>query len=116
MAPALHAGSAEEAAMTATRHVALSLALALAAAVPALAHDPGHEAHEQLGRARIQQAQERLNDLGYPIGEADGVLGPKTHTAVRNFQRDKGLNATGDLDEKTMAALTEGRDATSGTR
>jgi N-acetyl-anhydromuramyl-L-alanine amidase AmpD len=104
--------------MTATRHTALSLSLALAVATaaPALAHGPGHEAHERVGRSDIRRAQEKLNDLGYPIGTADGVMGKKTHTAVRNFQRDKNLNATGDLDDETMAALTEGRDATSGTR
>jgi peptidoglycan hydrolase-like protein with peptidoglycan-binding domain len=42
-------------------------------------------------------------------------MGPKTETAIRNFQRDKGINATGELNDETMKALRGGDDsATSG--
>ena len=39
----------------------------------------------------------------------DGVMGAKTETAIRNFQRDKGLNATGELTDDTLAALDTDR-------
>jgi peptidoglycan hydrolase-like protein with peptidoglycan-binding domain len=98
-----------------TRTASLSLALALGLGAPALAHDTEYR-HGHMGRSEIRQAQEKLDELGYPIGDADGVMGPKTATAVRNFQRDKGINATGELNEATLEALNEGRSATSGTR
>jgi peptidoglycan hydrolase-like protein with peptidoglycan-binding domain len=63
----------------------------------------------------IRRAQERLNRLGYPVAETDGVVGPETRTAIRNFQRDKGLNATGELDDQTLEALDrDSGSATSG--
>jgi peptidoglycan hydrolase-like protein with peptidoglycan-binding domain len=40
--------------------------------------------------------------LGVP---ADGKMGPKTHAAVKEFQRAKGLQPSGELDERTLTAL-----------
>jgi peptidoglycan hydrolase-like protein with peptidoglycan-binding domain len=77
-----------------------TLALALAVASPALAHDLSGR-----GTDNVRHAQETLVELGYPVGGIDGRLGTHTRTALRNFQRDKGLNATGRLDEETSAAL-----------
>jgi N-acetylmuramoyl-L-alanine amidase len=55
--------------------------------------------------------------MGYQAGRADGVMGRRTETAFRNFQRDKGLNATGQVNDETLAALNgERRGATAGTR
>jgi len=53
----------------------------------------------------VAQAQERLNVLGYSNGRADGAMGPKTHTALREFQKDRGLSVTGELDAATIAQL-----------
>lgn len=50
-------------------------------------------------------AQGRLGSLGYYFGAVDGVLGPMTRAALRRFQRAKGLEASGELDEATAAAL-----------
>ena len=49
----------------------------------------------------IQEAQEELERLGYGPGPIDGVMGPKTNTALKNFQSDHGLPDTGTIDEKT---------------
>jgi N-acetylmuramoyl-L-alanine amidase len=86
---------------------ALALALALTLSGVALAHDTGkaHDHDARMSRAEIRHAQERLNGMGYPIEHPDGVIGPKTETAIRNFQRDKGLNATGELTTETVDAL-----------
>ena len=54
---------------------------------------------------KVYQVQEKLKQLGYDPGRADGILGKKTKTAVRHFQRDNGLPETGKLDEQTQAKL-----------
>ena len=51
--------------------------------------------------------QEQLISLGYLDGEADGVYGPACASAVRKFQQENGLPATGDADEETQALLKE---------
>ena len=53
----------------------------------------------------VAQARARLNVLGYSNGRADGAMGPKTHTALRQFQKDRGLPETGELDANTIAQL-----------
>ena len=41
-------------------------------------------------------------NLGVPV---DGKMGPATHDAIEEFQRSKGLDATGQLDKATITAL-----------
>ena len=53
----------------------------------------------------VQAAQERLQALGYQVGSADGVMGLRSIAALKKFQSDRGLSATGLLDEKTLAVL-----------
>lgn len=48
-----------------------------------------------------------LDDAGYDVGGIDGIFGPKTKLALRNFQEDNELDTTGKVDEDTIAALTE---------
>ena len=38
-------------------------------------------------------------------GKIDGVWGPKTESALRNFQTQNGLEATGRLDTRSAVAL-----------
>lgn len=53
----------------------------------------------------IAQAQTRMNQLGYPVGTPDGVLGKNTSRQLKLFQQAKGLPVTGKLDDATAAAL-----------
>jgi cytohesin len=53
----------------------------------------------------IFEAQKKLEDLGYDPGKADGINGRKTLTAIKLFQEDSGLPATGRLDANTQAKL-----------
>jgi hypothetical protein len=53
----------------------------------------------------IQQAQQRLQALGYQVGTADGAVGAKTLAALKKFQTDHRLPVTGTLDQTTLDAL-----------
>ena len=64
----------------------------------------------------VKQAQEKLSSAGHDAGPADGKMGPKTQAALKEFQQSKGLQASGQLDQKTAAALgvSSGGSASSG--
>jgi len=53
----------------------------------------------------VKQAQEKLSAAGHDAGTADGKMGPKTQAALKEFQQSKGLQASGQLDQKTVTAL-----------
>ena len=53
----------------------------------------------------VRQAQQRLLDKGYNPGDIDGIPGPRTSNALRQFQRDQGLMSTGRLDAVTIEKL-----------
>ena len=54
----------------------------------------------------LRQAQLRLIDKGFLKGKADGAYGPQTEAALREYQTQSGLEATGHLDQATLDALT----------
>jgi uncharacterized caspase-like protein len=56
------------------------------------------------GRSRVQLA---LTLLGYSTGGTDGVLGPKSRTAISAWQTDQGETGTGYLTSKQHAALLD---------
>ena len=56
-------------------------------------------------RERIQAMQTRLNELGFPAGTPDGIMGSGTSKAVRQAQVRYGLRADGYPDEALFAAL-----------
>jgi peptidoglycan hydrolase-like protein with peptidoglycan-binding domain len=53
----------------------------------------------------IAEMQQRLLDLGYQPGPADGILGKRTIDALKKYQRDNNLSVTGKLDNKTIINL-----------
>ncbi|WP_223212052.1 peptidoglycan-binding protein [Thiolapillus brandeum] len=53
----------------------------------------------------LRQAQQKLAELGYSPGPADGLMGGKTANALSAYQKDNGLEVTGRLTEETMKAL-----------
>lgn len=53
----------------------------------------------------VQELQERLYQLGYLNDDRDGVFGGKTQTAVKAFQENAGLNASGIADSEMQALL-----------
>jgi N-acetylmuramoyl-L-alanine amidase len=49
--------------------------------------------------------QRRLSELGFEVGRVDGVFGPRTGEALREFQRNVGLPADGTCGPGTFKAL-----------
>jgi peptidoglycan hydrolase-like protein with peptidoglycan-binding domain len=53
----------------------------------------------------VAALQTALTELGYYTGLIDGDYGPATTRAMRRFQSEYGLEASGDLDDVTATAL-----------
>lgn len=58
-----------------------------------------------VGKETLREAQRKLNDAGFDAGPIDGLSGPRTESALRNYQKSKRLEPTGRLDAPTRAAL-----------
>src|SRR5215475_6781808 len=54
---------------------------------------------------QVKAVQQALKDQGHDPGAIDGVMGPKTQAALRDYQQKQGLKATGRLDAETSAKL-----------
>ena len=59
----------------------------------------------------VKEIQEVLISQGYLDGSADGVFGPKTEAAVKAFQEDYALDATGIVGAGTLNALQTASEA-----
>lgn len=57
------------------------------------------------GDSSVTQVQVALARAGYYHGAIDGSVGPETRNALRRFQRDRGLEATGRIDRSVIEAL-----------
>ncbi|HWL95469.1 MAG TPA: peptidoglycan-binding protein [Phycisphaerae bacterium] len=70
-----------------------------------------HEYNLALGKldpiSSISGIQQRLNNLGYDCGKADGIIGPRTIAALERFQAAKKLEVTGKPDQPTKNKLQE---------
>lgn len=53
----------------------------------------------------VAAVQRRLGSLGFDAGRVDGIFGPQTETAVRDFQRNAGLVVDGNCGPATVIAL-----------
>jgi len=58
-----------------------------------------------LPRERVRRVQERLSAEGFDAGPADGRMGERTRTALRDFQRARGLDPTGEPNQATLDEL-----------
>ena len=75
---------------------ATSYALAVATLADAIMGRPGIQQswprdQVPLTRGQVRELQEALNNRGYNVGVADGIMGPNTRNGLRAFQRDQGL-------------------------
>jgi murein L,D-transpeptidase YcbB/YkuD len=60
---------------------------------------------QQLSSEQIRQVQQKLQEEGHSPGAIDGQWGPQTQAAVREFQQEKNLTVTGQLDQETLKEL-----------
>jgi peptidoglycan hydrolase-like protein with peptidoglycan-binding domain len=65
-------------------------------------------AHGGADADHVKALQQALKDQGNDPGDIDGVMGPKTKAALRDYQQKNGLKATGQPDSETMAKLGVG--------
>jgi len=56
----------------------------------------------------VKEVQSALSSEGYEPGPIDGQLNGQTQEALKQAQRDKGLEETGQIDPQTLAALGMG--------
>lgn len=55
----------------------------------------------------VRAVQQKLNELGYNAGPADGLMGRGTRAAIVAFQQDRGLAATGAADQALLLQLQQ---------
>lgn len=67
----------------------------------ALSFTPGH----LMRGDDVQALQRRLTTLGFNVGRVDGIFGPLTDSALREFQRGVGVDADGTAGVQTFRAL-----------
>ena len=55
--------------------------------------------------AVIKQVQQKLSAAGHDAGSVDGIMSAKTLQALKDFQKAKGIEANGQIDQRTLVAL-----------
>ncbi|WP_150113778.1 peptidoglycan-binding domain-containing protein [Colwellia psychrerythraea] len=53
----------------------------------------------------IRAVQKKLNTMGFDAGTADGIIGPNTRRAIRNFQQDTGMEVDGQISSTLLKKL-----------
>jgi hypothetical protein len=90
-----------------TRHIlGVSLTLALATLLSVGAANANAE---PLSGDDVRGVQQTLHNIGYRPGKIDGVMGPRTRSAIRQYQQDNNLPLTGRLDAETARRVEEAR-------
>jgi TPR repeat protein len=57
----------------------------------------------------VGEVQRALTELGYDPGPADGVMGPRTRSAIRAFQSSRGMTSDGIVSTALLGELEEAR-------
>jgi peptidoglycan hydrolase-like protein with peptidoglycan-binding domain len=61
------------------------------------------------GSEDTKKLQEALKAKGHDPGPIDGIIGPKTRSALSAFQEASGIKGTGRLDDQTAEKLGVGK-------
>jgi len=56
-------------------------------------------------KMQVRDVQQKLKDQNLYNGDIDGLIGPQTRSAIKQFQQSKGLPVNGQLDQKTLDAI-----------
>lgn len=65
-----------------------------------------NERRAEQRRAQVTQVQNLLNDLGFEVGVADGIMGRKTRQAINSFERVNGMTETGQITDSLIDKLS----------
>ena len=94
--------------------IALASALSLSSAFAQSSQDqssqssqgsPSSQSEQQAQSPEVvKQVQQKLSAEGHQLS-ADGQMGPKTQAALKEYQQKNGLQATGQIDQQTLAKL-----------
>jgi hyperosmotically inducible protein len=69
----------------------------------------GRAASSGAGSDEVRAMQDALKDRGFDPGPSDGVMGPRTAGALREYQKAENLRVTGQLDARTVSSLQKKR-------
>jgi N-acetylmuramoyl-L-alanine amidase len=72
---------------------------------PAPYSSPAYSYDYSSSDSLVANVQDQLTRLGYSPGPVDGVLGPQTRDAIADFQNDRGLPPTGQIDRSLLRTL-----------
>lgn len=75
-----------------------------------LTYNPGRPRDRSLvmsteSHARVMATQQALKEKGFDPGPIDGVMGLRTASALKEYQKSEHLNMTGKMDSDTIAKL-----------
>lgn len=65
----------------------------------------GNNSKTMMNKDVVKQVQEKLNDNNFSVGKSDGIYGPKTRSALMDYQRSEDLEVTGRLNRETLDSL-----------
>ena len=65
----------------------------------------GAASNGQQDAQQVKHIQKALQEKGMDPGPIDGIMGPRTQTALRDFQKGQSLPTTGRLDSQTLEKL-----------
>ena len=91
------------------RGIVIATTAALALAAPAFAAGDRHSSDpslrsdttgQQMDSETVRRLQQALQSKGHDVGEIDGVMGPRTQQALRDYQQSQGLSVTGRADQR----------------
>ena len=68
----------------------------------------GQQGEGPAAESTILEIQQRLNSQGYDAGPEDGIMGPRTRTAIQAYQADHALVPDGVPDEDLIQRLRAG--------
>lgn len=57
------------------------------------------------GGSVVVQVQQQLARDGYYRGAIDGVMGSRTHYAIRAYERSHGLSVDGEIDDELLGTM-----------
>lgn len=58
-----------------------------------------------MNRDTVRQVQQALSDKGHDVGPIDGIMGPRTRAALRDYQRQNNLSGASGMDQQTLESL-----------